>query len=86
MILNVIASLPPSCWASPLPLGMEYFVFGGMQHSPVDGCSAASCNFVFLQEKMSSRPFTLPSCLTPKGFSIVNEIKVDAFLEFTFFL
>ena len=41
---------------------------------------------VFLQEKMSSRPLTLPSCLTPKGFSIVNEIKVDAFLEFPFFL
>ena len=40
---------------------------------------------VFLQEKMSSRPFTLPFCLTPKSFSIVNEIKVNAFLEFSFF-
>ena len=45
MILNEIAPLLPSCWASPLPLGIEYFIFGGMQHFPVDGCSAAHCNF-----------------------------------------
>ena len=36
--------------ASPLPLGVEYFIFGGMPHSPVDGCSAASCNFGVLAE------------------------------------
>ena len=37
--------------ASPLPLGVEYFIFGGMPHSPVDGCSAASCNFKVLAEE-----------------------------------
>ena len=31
--------------ASPLPLDTEIFFFGGIQHSPVDGCSVASCNF-----------------------------------------
>ena len=31
--------------ASPFPLDMGYLFFGGIQHSPADGCSAASCNF-----------------------------------------
>ena len=30
--------------ASPLPFDMGY-LFGGIQHSSIDGCSAASCNF-----------------------------------------
>ena len=38
--------------------------FGGIQHSPVDGCSAASCNFGVLVEKMSGCPSTLPSLLS----------------------
>ena len=28
-----------------LSLGCGVYFFGGMQHSPVDGCSAVSCNF-----------------------------------------
>ena len=32
--------------ASPLPLDMGYLFFVvGIQHSPVDGCSAVSCSF-----------------------------------------
>ena len=38
--------------------------FGGIQHSPVNGCSAASCNFGVLVEKMSGCPSTLPSYAT----------------------
>ena len=45
LILNVISSLLPSYWASPLPLDVGYFLFGEIQHSPFNGCSAASYNF-----------------------------------------
>ena len=31
--------------ASRLSLDMGYLFFGGFQHPPMDGCSAASCNF-----------------------------------------
>ena len=51
LILNTI--LPPYCpaGASPLPLDVGYIFWWdptlscGIQHSPVDGCSAVSCNF-----------------------------------------
>ena len=45
--------------ASPLPLLWVSFS-GGFQHSPIDGCSAASCNFLFSKEKMSAHPSTPP--------------------------
>ena len=31
--------------ASPFSLDVGYLVFAGIQHSPVNGCSAVSCNF-----------------------------------------
>ena len=37
--------------ASPLLLDVEYLFFGGIQHSPVDGCSVSSCNFEVLSEE-----------------------------------
>ena len=45
LILNVI--LPSYCFAgdSPLLLDVGYLFFGGIQHFPVEGCSAVSCNF-----------------------------------------
>ncbi|MBS4111584.1 hypothetical protein KG031_11360, partial [Streptococcus pneumoniae] len=45
MILNVISPLLPSCWGFSFALGFGVSFFGGIQHSPVDGCSAASCDF-----------------------------------------
>ena len=45
LILNTISPLPPSCWGVSFALGHGVSFFGGIQHSPVDGCSAASCNF-----------------------------------------
>ena len=44
LILNVISSLLPSCWSFPFALGCGIRFFGGIKHSPVHGCSAASCN------------------------------------------
>ena len=45
LILNVISPLLPSCWGFSFALGGGVSFFGGIQHSSVDGCSAASCNF-----------------------------------------
>ena len=45
LILNVISPLLPSCWGFAFALGCGVSSFGGILHSAVDGCSAASCNF-----------------------------------------
>ena len=71
--------------ASPLPLDVGYLCLVGSSIILLIVVQQLVAILVFLQ-KMSSCPFTLPSCLTPKSFRIVNEIKVDAFLEFPFFL
>jgi len=47
---------PASCWGFSFALGRGASFFGGIQHSPVDGCSAASCSFGVLtgeDERMS---------------------------------
>ena len=45
LILNVISPFLSSCWDFSFALGRGVSFFGGIQHSPVDGCSAVSCNF-----------------------------------------
>ena len=45
MILGVILPLLPSCWGFSFALGRGVSFFGGIQHSLVDGCSTASCDF-----------------------------------------
>ena len=42
LILNVISPLLPSCWASLLRLDVGYLFLMGIQHSPIEGCSAAA--------------------------------------------
>ena len=48
LILNANLPLLPSCWGFSFALGRGVSFFGGIQHSPVDGCSAPSCNFGLL--------------------------------------
>ena len=43
--LNVISPLLPSCWGFSFAFGCGVSFFGSIQHSLVDGCSAASCNY-----------------------------------------
>ena len=45
LILNVILPLLPSYWGVSFALGCGVSFFDGIQHSPVNGCFAASCNF-----------------------------------------
>ena len=50
LIINVISALIPSCWGFSFALGRGVSFFSGIQHSPVEGCSAASRNFGVLAE------------------------------------
>ena len=62
LILNVISPLLPSCWGFSFALGCGVSFFGGIQHSPVDGCLERVVILEFSQEKMSACPSTtLPS-------------------------
>ena len=50
LILNAIFPLLPSCQSFCFALGHEasfflFLFFGGIQHSPLNDCSAVSCNF-----------------------------------------
>ena len=53
LILKVILPLLPSCWGFSFALGRGVSFFGGIQHSPVDGCSTASCNFGVLAGELA---------------------------------
>ena len=58
LILNMILTLLPSLWGFSFVLRHGISLFGGIQHSPVDGCSAMSCNFGVLA---TEDEYTLPS-------------------------
>ena len=60
-------------WASPLPLDMGY-LFGGIQHSPVDGCSATSCNFGVLTGEDLCMSFYIPNAIKMGSGQKRNEI------------
>ena len=50
LILNVISTLLLPFWGFSFALERGVYFFGGIQHSPVDGSSAVSCNFGVLAE------------------------------------
>ena len=58
LILNMISPLLPSCWGFSFALARGFFFFfGGIQHSPVDGFSAVSCNLGVLPGEDESMSF-----------------------------
>ena len=63
LILNMISPPPPPfCWGFYFALGCGVSFFGGVQHSPINSCSAASCNLGVLageHECMSFYSFVL---------------------------
>ena len=59
LILNMISLLLTILLGLLLCLGYGLLFFGGIQHSHVDVCSTASCNFGVLTGEL---PSTLPSC------------------------
>ena len=74
LILNMIS--PPYCLAGLLLcLWMWGLFFGGIQHSPVDCCSAASCNFGVLagEDECTSVSSTIFLChQTPLSIGILQ--------------
>ena len=55
LIPNAISPLLPSCWGFSFALGCGVSFFREIQHSAVDGCSAAICNFgVLVEDKRTS--------------------------------
>ena len=58
--LNMILSLLPSCWGFSFALGSRIYFFGGILHSPVNGCSAVSCNFGVLSGEDEHTCFCSP--------------------------
>ena len=75
LILNAISPLLPPCWGLSFAVGHGVSFFGCIQHSPVDGCSAASCNFGVLTGENKhvyfySAIFCVPSILIDSLFSI----------------
>ena len=57
LILNVTSPLLLSCLGFSFALGCGVSFFGGIQHSPVSGCSAVSCNFAVLTGEDKHMPF-----------------------------
>ena len=57
LILNMMSPLLPSCWGFSFALGCGVSFFGGLQHSPVDGCSAVSCSFGVLTGEVDCTSF-----------------------------
>ena len=55
--LNAILPLLPSCWGFSFALGCRVSFWGGIQYSPVDVCSAASCSFGVLTGKYELTSF-----------------------------
>ena len=82
LILNVISPFLPSFWGFSFALGRGVSFFGGIQHSPVHGCSAASFNFGVLageDECMSFYPTILDKLL--KDWTAVPQM--SSFLDKT---
>ena len=60
-----ISPLARSCWGFSFALGCGISFFGGLQHSPVDGCSVVSCNSGILtgEDKRTSFYSTILVCI-----------------------
>ena len=57
LILNVISPLFPSCWGFSFAFGCGVVFCSGIQHSPLSGYLAVSCNFGVLAGEHECRSF-----------------------------
>ena len=56
LFLNTIFPLLPSCWGFSFGFGHGVSFISGIPHSPVNGCSAVSCNFGVIAEEEHMPP------------------------------
>ena len=71
--------LLPYCWGFSFALRCGLSFFGGIQHSPVDGGSAASCNFGVLAREDERMSFC--SSILPPLFLALTEVKMPLSLD-----
>ena len=74
LILNAVSPLLPSYWGFSFALGCGVPFFGEIQHSPVDGCSAVSCNFGGLTGGDEHTSFYSTILLPPPKITLGNFI------------
>ena len=77
LILNMILPVLPSCWGFSFALGHGIFFLGGIQHSPVNGCSAASGTFGVLAGDEHMSFYSTVLCSPLKGSYTI--VKLDSF-------
>ena len=74
---------PPTILPSALAHGVSFF--GGIQYSPVDSCSVASCNFGVLAEDDEFTSFysTILVCRIPYDYTVevTNRLKGSDLIE-----
>ena len=73
---------------SPLPLDVGFVLFcffGGIQHSPVNGCSAASCTFGVLTGEDECKSFYSAIFVSGEGyFKFINLLSFFKFIGIMF--
>ena len=76
LILNIISPLLLSCWGFSFTHGCGVSFFGGIQHSPVDGYSAASCNFgVLAEDERMSFCSAILTCLIHSYWMMISTVE-----------
>ena len=76
LILNMISPLLLSCWDFSFAIGYGVSFFGGIQHSPINGCSAESCNFGALIGEDECMTFYSTESLRRNGVSLIVNKRV----------
>ena len=76
LILNMISPLLLSCWDFSFAIGYGVSFFGGIQHSPINGCSAESCNFGALIGEDECMTFCSTESLRRNGVSLIVNKRV----------
>ena len=81
LILNMILPLLLSCFS--FSLGCVVSFLGGIQHSPMNGCSAVSCNFgVLTGEDEHTSFYSAISCVTWKTQTMVKSKNQEVTKEY----
>ena len=77
--------LVPSCWGFSFARGCGVSFFGGIQHSPVDGCSAANCSFGVIPGEDECMSFCSTICCHRTIQQLLNVLLQGLLPQFFFF-
>ena len=76
-----------SCWGFSFALGHGVYFFGGIQHSPVNGCSTASCNFGVLagEDELTHERLSESHSVMPNSVHGILQARILEWVAFPFF-